>query len=142
MPLMAPSPDSVAARIRAAAAYADLHQHELADAIGYGRQQVARYMKGTQEPKAPTLWAIADVCHVPRWFMEHGWEHHPATPDETDRLARLEELVLRNSGLLEHDRAALAEMRGTLDAIAAAPSEQRTSRARERPRSQGSSEKR
>jgi transcriptional regulator with XRE-family HTH domain len=71
----------VAARIRAARAYADLTRRELAEQLGVSESTIQRREHGQQpDPRRQELMAIAQVCSVPLAFLEHGFHsnvnHH------------------------------------------------------------------
>src|SRR5947209_15300390 len=53
-------------RVRAARAYSGLSVGELAAAIGVGAQTVKRIEAGRRNPRQMEVWAIADVCGLPR----------------------------------------------------------------------------
>lgn len=62
------------ARIRAARAYADITQLQLADALGVDEQTIKRRESPNgNEPKKGERIAIATICGVPPEFLEHGW---------------------------------------------------------------------
>lgn len=87
-----------AARIRAARAYAGLHQEQLAERLGVDVQTIKRRESGKSEPKRGELLAIAAVCEVPTSFMENGFGE--AEPSEIlERLDRLEALLLGGSAV-------------------------------------------
>lgn len=60
-------------RIRAARAWADLSQDELAAQLGVDVQWVKRREGGSQGSKDVDLIAIASVCDVPLDFLRHGF---------------------------------------------------------------------
>jgi transcriptional regulator with XRE-family HTH domain len=79
-----------AARIRAARAYANKTQDELAEALGVDAQTIKRRESGKQEPKKAERIAIAAVTGVPLLFIEGGWEAlSPPTDEEISRAAAL-----------------------------------------------------
>lgn len=56
-------------RVRAARAYAGLSNTELAESIQIGRSTLVKIEAGRREAKRWELYAIAEVCGVPReWF--------------------------------------------------------------------------
>jgi transcriptional regulator with XRE-family HTH domain len=63
----------LAARFRAARAYADLTQFELAQALGVDVQTVKRREAGKGDPKRAELIAIASITGVPETFMLDGF---------------------------------------------------------------------
>jgi transcriptional regulator with XRE-family HTH domain len=83
-----PGPE-VAARARAALAYADIDVKDSAERVGISSATMQRIVSPTSPRGVRTveeLWMIADACGVPRSFMEAGFEQ--ANGD--DRLASLE----------------------------------------------------
>jgi transcriptional regulator with XRE-family HTH domain len=83
----------VAARIRAARAYAGLTQDELAARLGVVPQTIKRREAGTTAPRRGELLAIAAACQVPAAFLEHGFGD--VRPSEiVERLDRIERLLL------------------------------------------------
>lgn len=63
----------LAARFRAARAYADLTQLELAQALGIDVQTVKRREASKGDPKRAELIAIASITGVPETFMLDGF---------------------------------------------------------------------
>lgn len=61
------------ARIRAARAFKDLTQVQLAEALGVDEQTIKRRESGAQDPKKGERIAIAAICGVPAEFMENGF---------------------------------------------------------------------
>lgn len=89
----------IAARIRAARAYAGLKQTELAERVGVDVQTIKRRERGTAAAKPAELHAIASACGVPVKFLQNGFGDAPR--DEVlERLDRLEHLVAGNQDLL------------------------------------------
>lgn len=87
--------------MRAARAWADLSQPELAGALGWQRHTVRRIEEGIRKASTAELLRIAEACGVPASFMLQGFEE-----DERDRetlnkrmhseiLDRLDELTER-----------------------------------------------
>lgn len=75
-----------AKRYRAARAWADLDQAELAEQLGVDRQTVIRRESGAQDPKRQELLAVAAICGVPADFMLNGFvdaviAKHPTLDD-------------------------------------------------------------
>jgi transcriptional regulator with XRE-family HTH domain len=102
-----------ASRLRAARAFADLTQEELATMLGVDPQTIKRREAGKQNPKRVELVAIASITSVPLAFLEGGWEALAAPPDA--------ERIRQAAALL---RPALAEVARELGlAPAEAPSE-------------------
>lgn len=62
-----------AARIRAARAFADLDQADFAQALGVSVVSIKRMERGTRDISLDDLYALAELCDVPRQFMEHGF---------------------------------------------------------------------
>lgn len=70
-------PAHVAARARAALAYANIEVKDSKDRIGIPYSTMTRIVSPKNPRGARTveeLWAIADACGVPRAFMERGFE--------------------------------------------------------------------
>lgn len=61
-------------RLRAARAFADLTQPELAAKIELGEVTYASSERGQRSVPRRELLAIAEACEVPMWFLEGGWE--------------------------------------------------------------------
>lgn len=68
-----------AARIRAARAYANLSQAQIAAVLGVSVVTIKRIEKGTRPCSLDELFAIADTCDVPREFMTDGFASSPDT---------------------------------------------------------------
>jgi transcriptional regulator with XRE-family HTH domain len=103
-----------AARYRAARAFADLSQEELAARLGVDSQTIKRREAGNKDPKKAELIAVAAVCGVPLEFMEHGWG--AVGRDELAGLVGEQNgLLARQSSILEEIRAEQAAVRGLLD---------------------------
>jgi transcriptional regulator with XRE-family HTH domain len=66
-----------AARARAARAFADLGQSEVADKLGVSHITVKRIERATKDISIDELHAIADVCGVPHAFMDDGFQTIP-----------------------------------------------------------------
>ena len=80
-----------AQRVRAARAFAGLHQHELAERIGTSTQSIKRWEDPAdgQAPKLHHRIAIAATCQVPPEFMELGFGDIDE-PEIRERLERIE----------------------------------------------------
>jgi transcriptional regulator with XRE-family HTH domain len=78
-----------AARIRAARSFADLDQATFAQALGVSVATVKRYERGTRDVSLDICYQLADMCGVPRSFMDHGFDAvaAPATADVVSRSA-------------------------------------------------------
>jgi transcriptional regulator with XRE-family HTH domain len=70
---MSPESPDVMARIRAARAYADLFQPELADRIGMSLPTYKRAELGKRPVSTEELLSIARACDVPPQFLLTGW---------------------------------------------------------------------
>jgi transcriptional regulator with XRE-family HTH domain len=66
--------DELARRVRGARAYAGLSIPQLAERLGVGAQTVKRIESGRRAPRSYELWAIADICGVPRGLFELDFE--------------------------------------------------------------------
>jgi transcriptional regulator with XRE-family HTH domain len=67
--------------MRAARAFADLTQEELASRLGVDTQTIKRREAGKQNPKLQELIAISAITAVPLEFLTGGWEAVAAPPD-------------------------------------------------------------
>lgn len=128
-----------AARIRAARAYKDITQKELAELLGTSEQSVKRRESGEQQPKRGDLLAIAAACEVPFAFMENGFGI--AERDEIlERMDRVEAALLASD--VEHlrdlGRSVISEL-GEGDGEAAGGSAPRSPRRARGPRRSASS---
>lgn len=72
-----------ARRYRAARAWANLDQDELAVELEVDRQTVIRRENGKQLPKTSELIAVGAICHVPQEFMLHGFADEVLGTEET-----------------------------------------------------------
>jgi transcriptional regulator with XRE-family HTH domain len=83
------------AYVRAARAYADLKQPELAAKTGIGVETVKRIEAGTggRVPSLEERQLIADACDVPRDFLDHGFPVESQTTPIERRLSTLEAQV-------------------------------------------------
>ena len=95
-----------AARMRAARAYADLTQVELADRLGVDEQTIKRREAGKQDPKKGERIAVASICGVPPSFMEDGF----GVPSPDEIVGRLERIEAALGGLVNYEELA-ARMR-------------------------------
>lgn len=94
-------PRLVAARVRAALAYAGIEHTRPPDDLGVSKATLARMVSWTSPRGAQStdeLWAIADRCGVPRVFMEQGWEPLVAA----DAARRVEEAADELAALRQH----------------------------------------
>lgn len=78
----------IAARVRAARAWADLDQAVLATAMHYKTRTWARVEAGEKSLTRDEREAVADICRVPRVFLEQGFRML-AEADLERRLAEL-----------------------------------------------------
>jgi transcriptional regulator with XRE-family HTH domain len=92
--------EEAARRVRAAMAYAGLDQQQAVKASGIPISTLRRIV-ATKSPRGASmeeLWAIADACRVPRWFMEEGFSRTANASDELEaRVERIE--VVLSTGL-------------------------------------------
>lgn len=99
-----PEPDVVASRARAALAFADIELTKRGQSQSVGSisgATMARIISSTNPRgalKVEELWEIADVCGVPRSFMERGFIDDAPAPEERieaveHRLRTISELV-------------------------------------------------
>ncbi|MBX5461652.1 MAG: helix-turn-helix transcriptional regulator [Steroidobacteraceae bacterium] len=102
----------LAARLRAAFAFADLTKAERAAALGVSVRTVGRY-ESAELDLPRDLWpAVCEVTGVPEWFLRHGWE--PPAVDQNDpleqRVAALEQMAAGRIARLERQMVQLATM--------------------------------
>lgn len=72
-------PKELGRRVRAARTLGGFKRAEdLAAAIELSRTTILKIERGERRPKRFELWAIAEVCHVPREFFES----EQPTPDD------------------------------------------------------------
>jgi transcriptional regulator with XRE-family HTH domain len=74
-----------AARIRAARAFADLSQHELAAKLDQSVHTLRRTEQLKREVTLDELVQIGEICEVPEWFMRHGFAISPAGRAQLER---------------------------------------------------------
>lgn len=96
-----PDPKELAARVRAAEAYAGFEHASLEERTGLGKATIQR-MGSPGNSRVPNLeerQKIADACGVPRSFMEQGFYVFPDAPGTEEgetlhaQLARHEQLI-------------------------------------------------
>jgi transcriptional regulator with XRE-family HTH domain len=75
---MHPDTRDITARIRAARAYANLSQPDLADAIGMSLPTFKRAELGKRPVSTEELLTIARACNVPPSFLLDGWARQRA----------------------------------------------------------------
>ena len=114
-----------AARARAARAFADLGQEEIAEALGVKRITVTRMERQQTDITLDHLFAIADRCGVPRDFMLNGFE---SVPSELRRIHERFDVLQASLGLtaaqaFQLSRDALATLRDAGFDVPAATSE-------------------
>lgn len=122
---MAPliSPDTAAARARAAIGYAGLEHSDVSARTGLSISLIRRIVakKDPRDGGIERLWAIADACGVPRSFMEHGWNGvarpEPVSDDEVRQLrARVEKLEAQGQAeRLQRLAAEVEELRRSVE---------------------------
>ena len=122
--LDAPRGDRIHAAVRAARAFADLSQPELASALealglGASASTLARW-EGSPPASAPGpeyIAAFAEICGVPLWFFERGFEGLEELDDQRQSVAQLaaqvrdlaERMARAESALSARDAAGVAE---------------------------------
>jgi transcriptional regulator with XRE-family HTH domain len=96
-----PGDPQVAARVRAARAFAGLEQAEVAQALEVSVGTYKRIEQGARPASKPERTRIAALCGVPIGFMESGFDHLLIASD--DLLARrvLEEIRALRTELLD-----------------------------------------
>ena len=83
-----PRGDRIAARIRAAAAYADLNRGQLGEALGYSVETVSALFAGQKATDIELRRKIAATCGVPAEFMEYGFDRIADPIPEPERRVR------------------------------------------------------
>jgi transcriptional regulator with XRE-family HTH domain len=91
-----PRPDSLAARLRAAQAYAGVSNPALADELGVSVETLSRMKNGKTTIPESVPGRVADFCGLPRAFMEVGFA--PLDRPITDVERRVFELEDRVAG--------------------------------------------
>jgi transcriptional regulator with XRE-family HTH domain len=79
-------------RYRAARAWANLSQIELAKELGLGVATVKRREGGEADPKRGELIALAEICDVPIEFLLDGFKAIGAPPSRSEARQRFEHL--------------------------------------------------
>ena len=97
-----------AARIRAARAYAGMHQAQLAERLGVDVQTIKRREKPGAQPRPGELEAIARACEVPVEFMHDGFGVEPSALSE--RLQAIEDAVTATDA-----RSAVTDLRAYIE---------------------------
>lgn len=112
-----------AARMRAARAFADLDQADFAKLLGVSVVTIKRMERGTRDISLDELYALADLCDVPRDFMQagftgdHAGQHElraltEAFSDALDaRFDALTDALLSREEAMSVSRAALERLR-------------------------------
>lgn len=117
-----------ARRIRAARAFAGLDQAAFAQALGVSVVTIKRMERGARDTSLDDLYLLADLCNVPREFMDVGFstsgsgksgtmteelhEMRAAIIDAVDaRMAALTEALLTRDEALAVSRQALERLR-------------------------------
>ena len=103
-----------AARARAARAFANLRQSDIAEVLAQSTVTIKRMESAQKDISMDDLWAIADACKVPREFMTNGFE---SVPDELRRIHERFD-VLAGRWTAAHDLA-----HATLQALGGSPEE-------------------
>lgn len=94
--------------MRAARGFSDLSQPALAAELGVSVTTLSRMENGKTPIDLSTAYAIADLCKVPRWFMDLGFEGSALTEDPTlaervealeNRMDSIYELALNRVGV-------------------------------------------
>lgn len=85
-----------AQRARAARAFADKSQEDIAEALGVKRITVTRMERQQTDITLDHLLAIADCCDVPRDFMLYGFD---SVPEELRRIHSRFDALERTLGL-------------------------------------------
>jgi transcriptional regulator with XRE-family HTH domain len=94
----------IPARLRAARAYAELSQPELAERIQLGEVTYAKCERGQRAVPRRELLAIAEACGVPMWFLEGGWDGWRGDVEDAARQA-LEAVPPRRGEEIKRRRA-------------------------------------
>ena len=95
----------VARRVRAARAYAGLSVADVATAVGLGAQTIKRIEAGRRTPRSFEIWAIADVCGLPReWFNADFKALSHQAERQADLLRRVEQQLSALAAMLNDER--------------------------------------
>jgi transcriptional regulator with XRE-family HTH domain len=90
---------SMAARIRAARAYAGLRQNRVAELLGISVAALRRIEAGETRPDPEQLDRLAVLCSVPAEFMRYGFEPLLTEIKKNRRLVQRD--LARNRALIE-----------------------------------------
>ena len=87
-------------RLRAARNYRGLTQPDLAAQLDVSVSTLSRWERGEAEVPDRIFLTVGDLCDVPRWFMEHGFnpsaaQEEPALAEDVEALQRQMDTVLQ-----------------------------------------------
>lgn len=102
----------LAARVRAAFAFADLSKTERAQVLGVSPRTVTRYENGQSDIDPRLLSAISEATGVPEAFFAYGWSQED--PTAVERVEALEHQLAAIRQSIEASRAEAAEAFGEL----------------------------
>jgi transcriptional regulator with XRE-family HTH domain len=85
-------PDLRAALLRAARGYSGIPQPTLAEGLGVHTSTLSRYERGEKIISGEMLTRAGELCGIPEWFMEYGFEVPVAidTPNLNEKVEALE----------------------------------------------------
>lgn len=110
-----------AARVRAARCYADMSKTDFGQELGVSSRQVGRFEAGERIPDPGMREKIADLCEVPRLFMEMGFlpMEQPLSAAEQRILEAEDSLARQITALQVADAATKTELQRLARAIEA-----------------------
>lgn len=109
---------TAAARVRAAQAWADLSDDQLAAALGVSKRTLSRLKTGAEVSLERRL-AIAEATGVPAWFMASGFEDAtaPGDPDLAERVEAIEAKLQTALGLARTRDQRVATLEDQMEAV-------------------------
>jgi transcriptional regulator with XRE-family HTH domain len=110
--------DDLAARVRAAAAYAGLDEKRAAKAMGFSTRTLARLESGERDLSVPEAKALAAATGVPLRFLYDGWDASGDLAQTVEELRReVDELRTDQEALRMQTARNVAAVKKQVDAI-------------------------
>lgn len=89
---MASADAALAARIRGARGYSGMSQPDMAKALGMSVTTLSRIENARADVDLRIAYQVAELCAVPRWFIDHGFDVAVAPEEEATLAERVEAL--------------------------------------------------